>query len=152
MPLILRRWPQPFPEWPKFCKLWTPTGKNKLFLPIVIKYISTNPVELAGTICKIEVGSGIRNSLMDTCDVCGTVPNNSYRFWADLLHKWSFLKVRKFRKDFWYPRILPKNERTNSFLLLRRIRSFVFWENSRITKSHFEIIWPLVESIYLSGN
>ena len=22
--------------------------------------------------------------------VYGTVPNNSYRFWADLLHKWSF--------------------------------------------------------------
>ena len=37
----------------------------------------------------------------------------------------------------------PKKERTNSFLLLRRICSFVFWENSRRPKSPFEIIWPL---------
>ena len=37
----------------------------------------------------------------------------------------------------------PKNEQTISFLLLRRVRSFVFWENSRTPKSPFEIIWPL---------
>ena len=30
-----------------------------------------------------------------------------------------------------------------SFLLLRWILSFVFWENSRVPKSPFEIIWPL---------
>ena len=31
-----------------------------------------------------------------------TVPNNSYRFWADLLHKWSFLGYD------WHPWIYPK--------------------------------------------
>ena len=29
------------------------------------------------------------------------------------------------------------------FLLLRRICSFIFWENSKTPKSSFEIIWPL---------
>ena len=49
------------------------------------------------------------------------------------LHRWFevFLKVRKFRKDFCSPWILPKNERTNSFSTT--MNSFVrFWENSRI--------------------
>ena len=40
-----------------------------------------------------------------------------------------FLIWFRWEKDFWYPRILPKNESTNSFLLLRRICTFVFWDN-----------------------
>ena len=50
-------------------------------------------------------------------------------------------KVQIILKDFWSPRILPKNEQTNFFLLLRRILSFVLCENSKIPKSPFEIIW-----------
>ena len=57
---------------------------------------------------------------------------------------WDTYRSDNFERTFWYPRILPKNKWTNSFLLLKRIRSFVFWENSRISKSTFEIIWPLV--------
>ena len=49
---------------------------------------------------------------------------------------WFWLKVRWFRNDFWYPRILPKNERTN----------LLFLEESQNTKSPFEIIWPLISS------
>ena len=49
-----------------------------------------------------------------------------------------------------------KNERTNSFLLLKRIRSFVVWENSRISKSPFEINWSLKQqrgfSVVVVGN
>ena len=69
------------------------------------------------------------------------------------------LKVSFFQKDFLDNWILPKNERTNSFLVLKRcfatqnavrqkkqICSFVFWENSRTPKSPFEIIGPLVWS------
>ena len=41
----------------------------------------------------------------------------------------------------------PKKQ-TNSFLLLRWIRLFVFWENSRTPKSPFEIIWPLAGKIW----
>ena len=33
------------------------------------------------------------------------------------------------------PRILPKNERMNSFLLLCDVFSFVFWENPRPEKN-----------------
>ena len=36
--------------------------------------------------------------------------------------------------------VSSKNKQTNSFLLLRQIRLFVFWENSRTPKSPFEII------------
>ena len=38
------------------------------------------------------------------------------------------------------PRILPKNERMNSFLLVCDVFSFVFWENPRPEKKCFEII------------
>ena len=38
-----------------------------------------------------------------------------------------------------YPRILPKNKRTNSFIVLvrqkKRIRSFVFWKNRQLEKT-----------------
>ena len=73
-------------------------------------------------------------------------------FWYDFLQQQFFLlplfrklyvNVRWFRKDFRYPWILSKNKKTNSFLLLRRIRLFVIWENSRTPKSPFKIIWPL---------
>ena len=33
----------------------------------------------------------------------GTVPNNSYRFWADLLHKWSFLLCEKLSEFLFEP-------------------------------------------------
>ena len=50
----------------------------------------------------------------------------------------------------------PK-KRTNEFvLLLRRIRSFFFWENLRTSRSPFEIIWPLedleLKSIFCHQN
>ena len=41
------------------------------------------------------------------------------------------------------PRILPKNERMNSFLLVCDVFSFVFLKNPRPEKKLFEIIWPL---------
>ena len=60
------------------------------------------------------------------------------------------IKGQIISKDFWCPRILPKNEQTNSFLLLKQnflfvfvteMNSFVFfWKNLRIPKSPFEII------------
>ena len=43
------------------------------------------------------------------------------------------------------PRILPKNERMNSFLLVCDMFSFVFWENPRPEKNRFEIIGPLIK-------
>ena len=51
----------------------------------------------------------------------------------------------KFERTF-FPRIVPKNEQTNSFLvLLSKKTKFVcsFLEESEDTKSRFEIIWPL---------
>ena len=38
------------------------------------------------------------------------------------------------------PRILPKNEQMNSFLLACDVFSFVFWANPRSEKNRFEII------------
>ena len=57
----------------------------------------------------------------------------------------SLLKVRQFRNNFWYPRILPKNEWTNSFFLPNSefVRSFFGKIQAGIPKSPFEIIWPL---------
>ena len=51
---------------------------------------------------------------------------------------------------FWGHRFPPKNERTNSTLLLWYLRltcfrSF-FWRKSNDPKNHFEINWPLVKS------
>ena len=53
------------------------------------------------------------------------------------------VKVSFFRKQTAKPRILPKNERINSFLLLCDVFSFVFWENPRLDWFAFEINWPL---------
>ena len=62
----------------------------------------------------------------------------SYNAW-----RMNQLKFKLFRKNFWCPWILPKYEGTNSFFLLWRICSFLFWEYSRTPKSPFQIIWPL---------
>ena len=51
----------------------------------------------------------------------------------------NYLKVSLFRKQTVNPRILPKNERMNSFLLLCDVFSFVFWENPRLDWFAFEI-------------
>ena len=50
-------------------------------------------------------------------------PNNSY-----------LLKVSLFRKKIFKPRILPKNERMNSFLLVCDVSLFGFWKNPRLEK------------------
>ena len=50
------------------------------------------------------------------------------------------LKVRQIRNDFFKPTFLPKNERTNSTLLLVDLFSFVFWKKVKTPKRHFEII------------
>ena len=54
-----------------------------------------------------------------------------------------FFKGQLISKKIVKPRILPKNEQMNSFLLVCDMFSFVFWENPRPEKKRFEIIWPL---------
>ena len=49
------------------------------------------------------------------------------------------LKVRQIRNDFFKPTFLPKNEKTNSTLLLVDLFSFVFWKKVKTPKGHFEI-------------
>ena len=49
------------------------------------------------------------------------------------------LKVRQIRNDFFKPTFLPKNEQTNSTLLLVDLFSFVFWKKVKTPKRHFEI-------------
>ena len=56
------------------------------------------------------------------------------------------LKVRQIRNDFFKPTFLPKNERTNSTLLLVDLFSFVFWKKVKTPKRHFKINWPLAHS------
>ena len=41
--------------------------------------------------------------------------------------------------DFFKPTFLPKNERTNSTLLLVDLFSFVFWKKVKTPKRHFKI-------------
>ena len=48
-------------------------------------------------------------------------------------------KVRQIRNDFFKLKFLPKNERTNSTLLLVDLFSFVFWKKVKTPKRHFEI-------------
>ena len=50
--------------------------------------------------------------------------------------------VRQSRNVVFKPMILPKNEQTNSFLLLCDVFSFVFWKKLKIPKWHFKIIRP----------
>ena len=52
------------------------------------------------------------------------------------------LKVRQIRNDFFKPTFLPKNERTNSTLLLVDLFSFVFWKKVKTPKIHVEINRP----------
>ena len=62
--------------------------------------------------------------------------------------------VRQSRNDFFKPTILPKNQRTNSTLLLWYLGSTCFCSffgrNWRHQKKHLEINWPLVFSFILS--
>ena len=44
------------------------------------------------------------------------------------------LKVRQIWNDFFKPKFLPKNKRTNSFLLLVDLFLFVLWPKSQATK------------------
>ena len=60
----------------------------------------------------------------------------------------NLLKVRQIRNYFFKPTFLPKNERTNSSLLLIDLFSFVFWKKVKTPKRHFEINWPLVETVF----
>jgi hypothetical protein len=55
----------------------------------------------------------------------------------------TLLKVRQSRNEFFKPMFSPKNEQTNSILLLRDLFSFVFWRKLKTPKRHFEINWPL---------
>jgi hypothetical protein len=67
--------------------------------------------------------------------VCGDV-------FLDLLGDFAcmyILKVRKIRNYFFKPTFLPKNERTNSILLLVDLFSFFFWKKVKTPKRHFEI-------------
>ena len=56
----------------------------------------------------------------------------------------NLLKIRQILNYFFKPTFLPKNERTNSSLLLVDFFSFVFWKKVKTPKRHFEINWPLV--------
>ena len=63
------------------------------------------------------------------------------------MHHCISLKVRKSRKDFFKITFPPKNEPTNSTLLVWNLWSTcfrsVFWRKLKTPKRHFEIIWPL---------
>ena len=54
-----------------------------------------------------------------------------------------FLKVKQNQNDFFKPMFLPKNEQTNSILLLVDLFLFIFWKKVKTPKRHFEINWPL---------
>ena len=49
------------------------------------------------------------------------------------------LKVRQIRNDFFNLTFPPKNEQTNSTLLLVDLFLFVFWKKVKTPKRHFEI-------------
>ena len=49
------------------------------------------------------------------------------------------IKVRQIRNDFFKPTFLPKNERTNSTLLLVDLFLFVFCKKVKTPKRHFKI-------------
>ena len=53
------------------------------------------------------------------------------------------LKVRQNRNDFFKPTFPPKNEQTNSILLLWDLFLFVFWRKLKTPKRYFVINWPL---------
>jgi hypothetical protein len=51
-------------------------------------------------------------------------------FWLNLTFKGQLISKKNVK-----PRILPKNERLNSFLLVWDVFSFIFWENPRPEKN-----------------
>ena len=55
------------------------------------------------------------------------------------------IKVRQIWNDFFKPTFLPKNEGTNSFLLLVNLFLFVSWKKVKTPKRHFEINWPFLD-------
>ena len=71
------------------------------------------------------------------------VDNSSTWFFLLLYNILCELKVRQIRNDFFKPPFLPKDEQTNSTLLLVDLFSFVFWKKVMTPKRHFEINWPL---------
>ena len=77
-------------------------------------------------------------------------------FLSSSLYRWSqivseasphvnipLVKVRQILNDFFKLTFLPKNEQTNSTLLLVDWFSLVFWKKVKTPKRHFEINWPL---------
>lgn len=71
--------------------------------------------------------------------------------------KWALIKVRQIRNDFFKPTFLPKNEQTNSTLLLVNLILFDFWKKVKTPKGHFKINWSLVlpkisQIIYYASN
>ena len=46
----------------------------------------------------------------------------------------SQVKAEEFQNDCWCLRFLPKNEQKQVVIVVRRIRSFVFWKNSKTPK------------------
>ena len=56
----------------------------------------------------------------------------------DIFHS-MLVKVRQIRNDFFKPKFLPKNEWSNSFLLLVDLVSFVFWKKVKTPKRQLEI-------------
>ena len=55
-------------------------------------------------------------------------------FLENAITKGYVIKVRQFRNDFWCLRFLPKNEQKQVVIVVRRIRLFVFWKNSKTPK------------------
>ena len=69
---------------------------------------------------------------------------NSFKiFWSHLSHETrnlAILKVRQIWNDFFKPTFLPKNEQTNSTLLLVDMFSFVSSKKVKTPKRHFKLI------------
>ena len=63
-----------------------------------------------------------------------------------------FIKGQLISKKIVKPRILPKNEQMNSFLLVCDMFLFVFWENPWLDWFAFEINWPLHTSRFAFKN
>ena len=72
-------------------------------------------------------------------------------FIHSLQHAW-LLKVRQIRNYFFKPTFLPKNEQTNSTLLLVDLFFLVFVKKVKKVKTpnrHFEINWPVGTSQFV---
>ena len=64
-----------------------------------------------------------------------------------VLYTLRFLKFRQSQNDFFKRTFLPKNELTNSTLLLVDFFRLFFWKKVKTPKRHFEINWPLVSPL-----